>query len=50
MREHYSSVALDEKHVAMANVVRLIPRPSSENAGAKVGVEVGAKPKKTKGR
>ena len=30
MREHYSSVDLDEKRAAIANVVRLVPRSTDE--------------------
>jgi integrase len=36
MREHYSSVDLDEKRAAIANVVRLVPR-STEQVGETVG-------------
>lgn len=38
MREHYSSVALDEKRAAISNVVRLVPRATST---AQVGETVG---------
>lgn len=41
MREHYSTVALDEKRVAVAQVVRLVPT-------VKVGTEVGTGTEKQK--
>jgi hypothetical protein len=36
MREHYSTVGLDEKKAAVANVLRLVPR-------TKVGTRVGTR-------
>jgi hypothetical protein len=37
MREHYSSVDLDEKCAAIANVVRLVPRASDGKVGERCG-------------
>ena len=37
MREHYSSVDLDEKRAAITNVVRLVPRTTEEKGGGKGG-------------
>lgn len=42
MREHYSTVGLDEKLAAIASVVRLIPR--SGHQPAQVGTPVGTTP------
>jgi hypothetical protein len=34
MREHYSTVGLDEKRAAVASVLRLLPRRESADNGA----------------
>ena len=36
MREHYSTVGLDEKRAAVASVLRLLPRRESADNGANV--------------
>jgi len=37
MREHHSTVGLDEKQAAVASVLRLLPRNESADNGADAG-------------